>query len=80
MNIKRFVIKGNEQRTSRKLGPEILGPEILGPCCSLKNFDLKKYSKSVFALACEDSRPSSLPAQVAFREKDVCDLPQKIPY
>ena len=35
---------------------------------------------SHLALACENSRPSSLPAQVAFREKDVCDLPPKIPY
>ena len=31
-------------------------------------------------IACKNSRPSSLPAIVAFREKDVCDLPPKIPY
>ena len=34
----------------------------------------------MFVLACENSRPSSLPARVAFREKDVCDLPPKITY
>ena len=33
-----------------------------------------------FLIACENSRPSSLPARVAFRVKDVCDLPPKIPY
>ena len=32
------------------------------------------------ALACENSRPSSLPARVAFWVKDVCDSPPKIPY
>ena len=31
-------------------------------------------------IACENSRPSSLPTRVAFRENDVCDLPPKIPY
>ena len=31
-------------------------------------------------LACENSRPSSLPARVELREKDVCDLLPKIPY
>ena len=31
-------------------------------------------------VACENSRPSLLPAQVAFHEKDVCDLPPTIPY
>ena len=31
-------------------------------------------------LACANSRPSSLPARVAFRVKDVCDSPPKIPY
>ena len=28
-----------------------------------------------FPIPSENSRPSSLPARVAFREKDVCDLP-----
>ena len=49
--------------------------------------DLKKEAHSSLRLcyfevfvACENSRPSSLPARVAFREKDVCDLPPKIPY
>ena len=32
------------------------------------------------SVACKNSFPSSLPAQVAFRKKDVCDLPLKIPY
>ena len=32
------------------------------------------------SLACENSRPSSLPARVTFRVKDVCDSPPKIPY
>ena len=31
-------------------------------------------------IACENSRPSLLPVRVAFRKKDVCDLPPKIPY
>ena len=31
-------------------------------------------------IACENSRPSSLPARVAFREKDVCDFLPKIPH
>ena len=35
---------------------------------------------SYLTLACENSRPSSLPARMAFRVKDVCDLPPKIPY
>ena len=39
-----------------------------------------KHHKISIALACENSRPSSLPARVAFRKKDVCDLPPKIPY
>ena len=38
------------------------------------------FSLSTDILACENSRPSSLPARVAFRVKDVCDLPPKIPY
>ena len=33
---------------------------------------------SAARVACEISLPSSLPARVAFREKDVCDLPPKI--
>ena len=37
----------------------------------------RRVGKSV---ACKNSRPSSLPARVAFCEKDVCDLPPKIPY
>ena len=38
------------------------------------------YLSNRFQVARENSRPSSLPARVAFREKDVCDLPPKIPY
>ena len=41
-------------------------------------FQTKGNSK--MCVACENSRPSSLPTRVAFREKDVCDLPPKIPY
>ena len=37
-------------------------------------------SKVNKVLACENSRPSSLPARVAFRVKDACDLPPTIPY
>ena len=33
-----------------------------------------------FTVACKNSRPSSLLARVAFRLKDVCDSPLKIPY
>ena len=35
---------------------------------------------ALVTLACENSRPSSLPAQVAFHVKGVCDSPPKIPY
>ena len=38
------------------------------------------YLFNRFQVARENSRPSSLPARVAFREKDVWDLPPKIPY
>ena len=34
----------------------------------------------IVLIACENSHPSSLPARVVFREEDVCDSPQKIPY
>ena len=40
-----------------------------------------KLSVSVpILVACENSRPSSLPARVTFRVKDVCDSLPKIPY
>ena len=39
-----------------------------------------KYFPGSFNVACENCRPSSLPARVAYREKDVCDLLPKIPY
>ena len=41
---------------------------------------LLSFHKMSTGIACENSRPSSLPARVAFREKDVGDLPPKIPY
>ena len=49
----------------------------------LKSFFKIKTLRSLrwpSSVACENSRPSALPARVAFREKDVCDLPPKIPY
>ena len=40
-----------------------------------------KVSRDMYLnVACKNSCPSSLPAWVAFRVKDVCDLPPKIPY
>ena len=40
---------------------------------------MDKFNLFIFKLACENSRLSSLPARVAFHEKDVCDSTQKIP-
>ena len=65
-----------------------------GPCpcqtsCQLRLVDVHGSSTlcgialvdtGSYPLAYEKSRPSSLPAQVAFCVKDVCDSPPKIPY
>ena len=41
---------------------------------------LPYFILSALVIACENSRPSSLPARVAFRVKDVCDSQPKISY
>ena len=64
---KRFYaenVKGNEKRNKVRKDQQI------------KMFN----TKVALPLACENSRPSSLPVRVAFRKKDACDLPPKIPY
>ena len=50
MNIERFVIKANEQGTSRKQ----LRPEKLRPCCCLENLDLKNITNSCLPLVLQD--------------------------
>ena len=51
-------------------------------CLELEEFifQVEWLIATLIYLACENSRPSSLPARVAFRVKDVCDSPPKIPY
>ena len=45
-----------------------------------RNVDGPGLRASRRSIVSENSRPSSLPARVAFCVKDVCDSPPKIPY
>ena len=53
----------------------------LNSTCVLNlDFFLVQSQMSCAGVACEYSRLSSLPAGLAFRERDVCDSRPKIPY
>ena len=50
--------------------------QVESSCCCFPS----ELASFVHHIAWENSCPSSLPAQVAFCVKDVCNSPQKIPY
>ena len=57
-----------------------VGGKVHGPGWNSKVTYMYVLRLLIFFVACENSRPSSLPARVAFCVKDVCDSPPKIPY